>query len=231
MTFLGLFERLLPRAKSLGLVIDRQLRQLFDGLTGMCDNAREYIDLTYLDIFPQTTRELDLWEAQWGLQPTVTNEQERRDRLEATWSAVGGQSPRYIQDTLRDAGFDVYIHEWWQLPVVGSPSPRDPTAVLSDTDLLVNKGFAAVDTPLNVGASAAQCGGVDAEVGGSTTVYIEGGYTVPTDSQYWPYMLYIGDQTFPDRAEVDILRKPEFEALCRKICPAQQWLGLLVDFV
>ncbi len=56
-------------------------------------------------------------------------------------------------------------------------------------------------------------------------------YIVPNDPAKWPYFLYIGGETFGDMAQVDPNRRDEFEALCLKICPTQQWLGVLVEYV
>lgn len=136
--FFRILKHLLPRARAWRLTIEKQLRQLFEGLAGTGSDIKDYVDLVWLDIFPDTTRELDLWDEQWGLPNTLTTDQARRDRLNATWQALGGQNPRYIQDTLRAAGFDVYVHEWW---VPGSePTPgtkaaataRDPFTYLDD---------------------------------------------------------------------------------------------------
>lgn len=56
-------------------------------------------------------------------------------------------------------------------------------------------------------------------------------YTVPREPEKWPYFLYIGGQTFGTLAQVEPSRREEFEDLCLKICPAQQWLGILVEYV
>ena len=57
------------------------------------------------------------------------------------------------------------------------------------------------------------------------------GYNIPTNTAKWPYFLYIGGQVFGELAQVDPKRKNEFETLCLKICPAQQWLGIIVEYV
>ena len=130
--FLRLFKHLLPNAKAWRLTTNKRLRQFFDGLSGLGSDTRSFIDLVWLDILPADTRQISEWEVEFGLPNTLTDEQERRDRLDAAWKARGGQSPRYIQDTLQAAGFDVYVHEWWQLPVVGSPVVRNPLTYLND---------------------------------------------------------------------------------------------------
>jgi uncharacterized protein YmfQ (DUF2313 family) len=259
-TFLRVFQHLLPKAKAWQLTTNKQLRQFFDGLTGpLGDDVKGFADSVFDDIDPQKTRELDAWDAQFGLNGTDLTEQERRDRLEATWQALGGQDPRYIEDTLRGAGFDVYLHEWWSDTV---PTARNPLSVLNDglnpiqyiancgaqkancgyseavcgatvqpTGYpLVNKIQEALTTAI-CGAAAMSCGNAEAVCGARAAVYASKQYIVPSDVDKWPYFLYIGGQTYPDHATVPITRKNEFETLCLKICPTQQWLGMLIDYV
>lgn len=257
--FLRVFQHLLPKAKAWQLTIDKQLRQFFDGLTEpLGDDAKEFADLVFDDIDPQKTRELDAWETQFALMDTGLTEQERRDRLDATWQALGGQDPRYIEDTLRAAGFDVYIHEWWSDTV---PTARNPLLVLNDglNPLqyiancgaqkancggveaicgatiqpagfpLVNKILVAL-MPVVCGAQGANCGNSGAICGATETEYTPKRYIVPSDVDKWPFFLYIGGQTYPGIATVPTSRKNEFETLCLKICPTQQWLGMLIQY-
>lgn len=134
--WLKIFKHLLPHGRIGRLTIDRTLRQFFQGLTGLGRDAKLFVDQVWLDIFPGTTRELDAWEQQWGLPAIPLTDAERRARLDARWKSLGGQSPRYIQDTLRARGFDVYVHDWWEpgteLPVgvPGCVPPRDPVLYL-----------------------------------------------------------------------------------------------------
>lgn len=259
--FLRLFQHLLPNARAWRLTVDKQLRQFFQGLTGLGEDVRDFIDLVWLDIDPQQTRELDAWESQFGLANTLTVEQDRRDRLEAEWKALGGQSPRYIEDTLRGAGFDVYVHEWWQLPVVGSPVARNPILYLNDgvqplqyivscgankancgnpeavcgasvqpTGIVLVNKFLVPAVGGGCGASIMNCGNPQAICGLQTGEYIQKQYVIPSESDKWPYFLYIGGETFPDHATIPASRRNEFETLCLKIGPLQQWIGLLIDY-
>ena len=59
----------------------------------------------------------------------------------------------------------------------------------------------------------------------------EAGFTVPTDPATWPFFLYVGAATFPNKADVPLVRKDEFETLLLKICPCQQWIGLRINYV
>lgn len=157
MLWLRIFKHLLPHGKPWRLTVDRTLRKFFDGLSGIGSSIKDYTDLVWLDIFPDTTREIGAWEAQFGLPATGLTEQERRDRLAATWKALGGQDPAYIQQTLRDNGFDVYVHEWWEPgtePAVGIKqcvTPRSPLMYL-------RREFTNVTLGVECGEALAQCG-------------------------------------------------------------------------
>ena len=270
MTFLRIFKHLLPNAKAWRITVDKRLRQFFEGLAGTGDAVKTFFDSVWLDIFPDTTREITAWEKQFGLRDTGITEQERRDRLTATWRALGGQDPRYIQDTLQANGFDVYVHEWWEPGSEPAPgvkqcvTPRNPI-------LYLRREFTNVASLVECGEPLAQCGEVFAEAGNGTepsgyplvnkvfqtvpdVIPVCGGeavecgepsalcgnflvfrdmlknYIVPNDPTKWPYFLYIGGEVFGDQATVDPKRRDEFEALCLKICPTQQWLGILVDY-
>ncbi len=272
MDFLRLYQHLLPDGRAWRTTVNKRLRQFLEGLTVVPEGVKQSADSVWEDLLPETTDELDEWERQFGLPGNVVTEEARRLRLAATWrSLVGGQSPRYIQDTLRASGFDVYVHEWWQPSTpptpgsFGNPTPRNPLLVL-------RKEFTDLALLVECGEVLAQCGEALAEAGESLTprgyplvnivvqtvpdllplcgeALAEAGeesaicgnyftfkdeqknYIVPSDPEKWPYFLYIGAQDYGDLARVDPKRRDEFEALCLKICPAQQWLGVLVEYV
>lgn len=264
MLFTRVVQHLLPRAKAWSITVEKRLRQFFVGLAeGLPPVIRKDFDDTYGDVFPSTTRALDQWEEQFALPASSLTTQERRDRLDGRWKAFGGQSPRYIQDTLRNAGFDVYAHEWWKLPIgeeipvyfgeageplaeagepemlagnivgtisIGGPTPRNPFDHLSD----------GVETRyfLSSGANSAVCGGTQAICGATNRPkgYLlvnkpaGGPYFIPSDPELWRYILYIGGESFGDTATVAPARRAEFETLLLQICPAQQWLGVIVEY-
>lgn len=271
MNFLRIFKHLLPNARAWRVTVDKRLRQFFEGLSGSGSDIKTFLDDIWLDIFPQTTRELDAWEKQFGLADTGLTEQQRRDRMDAAWKSLGGQDPKYIQDTLRDNGFDVYVHEWWEPGTEPEPgvkqcvTPRNPLMYL-------RREFTGAVLMVDCGEPLAQCGEAFAEAGNGLqplgyplvnrileTVpdilplcgepMAEAGeplaicgnyfefrdnlreYIVPNDPAKWPYFLYIGGETFGTMAQVDPKRRDEFEALCLKISPLQQWLGILVEYV
>jgi hypothetical protein len=268
--FLRIITHLLPNARAWRITADKTLRKFLRGLTGAGADVKRFFDLVFLDIFPGTTRELDAWESQFGLTDSGLTETQRRDRLAATWKAVGGQSPSYIQQTLQAAGFDVYVHEWWEPgtePAIGShtcATPRNPILYLrreyTSVTLLVECGEALAacgEEFAQCGSSAdprgyplvnkiyetvadilALCGENEVECGEAIAScgYYEAfrenlrPYTVPNDTTKWPYFLYICGETFGTIAQVPQSRRNEFENLCLKICPSQQWLGIIVEY-
>lgn len=270
MTFLRIFKHLLPRGRAWRVTVDKKLRQFFAGLSGVGDDVKSYLDGIWFDIFPETTRQLDEWEKQFGLPSTGLTVSERRDRLDAAWKALGGQSPSYIQGVLQANGFNVFVHEWWEPGTEPAPgvkqcvTPRSPLMYLrreyTKVDILVECGEALAecgeqfaqagngadprgyplvnkilrtvkDFIITCGEQVAAAGEPLAEAGGYTQLKTEEQeYIVPQDPETWPYFLYIGGETFGELANVDPKRRDEFERLCLKICPAQQWLGILVEY-
>jgi len=256
---LRMFQHLLPTARAWRLTVDKKLRRFFEGLTGLISQIKQHLDLVWLDIYPQTTRELDSWENQWGLPSTTLTTQERRDRLDGAWKALGGQSPSYIQISLRDAGFNVYVHEWWRAIYVYSTECGEPSAECGEPSAECGGIIGTLDpiTPVPRDPSEflkddgspygyfLNCGGSVAISGGSLAICgaangISGGllvnkpakivYQIPTNPEQWPYVMYIGAQIYGRRASIPVARREEFEALCLKLCPAQQWIGLIVEY-
>lgn len=269
--FLRIFQHLLPNARAWQLTASKYLRRFIEGLAGASADVRAFIDTTYRNLSPQDTQELTEWEHQFALPETGLSEAQRRDRLAAIWQAVGGQDPRYLQDTLQARGFDVYVHEWWQPgtePAVGETgcaTPRnpllwlrsefddrtfsvqcgeaiaqagEPEALCGNTFTprgypLVNKVVETIpDVQPLCGAAISECGEPQALCGNFASYrQARKTYIVPDDPEKWPYFLYIGGETFGDVAQVEPSRREEFENLCLKLCPAQQWLGILVEYV
>ena len=215
---------------------DKQFTELNQGLTILGGEVKNFTDDVYGDLFPETTREIDAWETQWNLPfNSLLTEQARRDRIANAWASLGGQSPKYIQDTIQGAGFtNVFLHEWWVLPAGAPPVANDPNVILDgNEDLLVNIiNFTTKDFITGLGEVIMECGETEASLGNYTAfVFREVEYEIPTVPELYPYFLYFGDVTFPNRTTVPVEREAEFKELLLKICPAQQWLGLLIDYV
>lgn len=226
---LDTFKHLLPSGKAWRLIVDRQLRQFFDGLAVEPGDAQDYQDGVYNDYRPQETTKLDEWEDQFGLIASGLTEQERRDRVDATWKAQGGQSPRYLQDTIQNAGFPLFIHEWW-VPSTSPPIARDPRNWIS-----VDGTGSGVITQL--GNEDSQLGRDTAQLGKSHLLgdlledNLEPPVSIPDDPDTFPFFLYFSGATFGDFVNIPIERKQELHTLLLKLCPAQQWIGLFAEYV
>jgi hypothetical protein len=264
-------QHLLPNGRAWrATAVNKQLTRLITGLSAWGGDARSALDTDYDELQPAATGALDEWENQFGLPPSLTPDSDRRARLDAAWKAVGGQSPRYLQDTLRSAGFDVYVHEWWAPgaePPIGSHAcavPRNPLLYLRLDNLpnyqvvdcgepfaeggepfaecgnsinpigypLVNKiEYSSPDQIVLCGEPFAECGEADAACGNFFDYEkLLRRYTVPTDPTKWPYFWYVGGAVFGQQASVPVSRRDEFEALCLKIGPLHQWIGVMVNY-
>lgn len=226
--FLRIFQHLLPDAVAWRLKTGKKLTEFFGGLSGAPSDARDFVDRVHLDLFPDTTRALPEWEEQFGLVASGV-EGARRLNLDAAWKATGGQSPRYLQDVVRAAGFDVYVHEWW-VPETDPRQVRDPR----DHTNVPLFGTVQCGEPL------AQCGETTAQA--NRFLANEPRYLVnlnltpvappaiPDDQSLWPFFVYFGAETFGEDAEIVVTRRAEFERLLLRICPAHLWIVTMVTY-
>lgn len=213
-----------------GVAGGRDIDRFFAGLANFFAEARDFVDLVRLDMFAETTRDLAEWEYQFGLQ-RATLEADRRANVDAAHKAKGGQSPRYIQDVIQAAGFDVYVHEWW-VPPAGSPwTARDPR----DYTNVPTTGTVQCGEPLALcGEPDALCDNFlanepDYLVNSNLTPYAPP--LIPSDPARWRYVLYFGAAVFPNRASVPAARRGELRALMLKLRPTHNWVVTLIDYV
>jgi hypothetical protein len=231
--FLAIFQHLLPRTKTWSLVVDRMLRRLFSGIDiGLATPAKSAVDSVWTTLDPDTTDELAEWENQFGLWETGTDAA-RRAAYEAAWDASTGQSPRYLQDRLQAAGFDVYYHGWRE----SDGSVRDPRtyavapligaiqcyAPATDPDCVVCGAADDLGTPVCDGFVVNELNYlVNEALDGRAPPWIP-------DSEYrWRYFCYVGGATFGTEAEVALERRVELKRLILKYFPAHLWIVLLV---
>jgi len=147
--WLRIYQHLLPKARAWWLTADKQLRQFFEGLTGAPEDARDFIDSVWAEIDPDTTTSYAEWEQQFGLFARADDvDATRINRIDVAWKNRGGQDPDYIQGKLQDAGFPVYIHDWWVTPYDALEQSLNGTF---DTDFAWAKGFNWTITPASTG--------------------------------------------------------------------------------
>jgi hypothetical protein len=221
-------QHLLPDAAAWRTTTQKTLRRYLEGLAAGHEDARTFIDAVYEDLAPETTRELAKWETQFGLSARG-DETERRQQLAAAWRAQGGQSPRYLQDVVQAAGFDLYIHEWWE-PGTTPRVRRDPRDYTEQPRVGTTQS----------GEAQAQCGEPDAVCNrwlvNEVRYLVNKNLTrvapppVPSDPARWPYFLYWSGETFPEPASIPASRRDELERLLLKICPAHLWLVVIAEY-
>lgn len=243
MLFFRVFQHLLPDGQAWRLTITKTLRKFFEALSQPPEVARAYVDAVFEDAFPDTTRELAEWEAQFGLDPNP-DDAIRRLNLAAAWASGGGQDPAYIQGVLQTAGFDLYIHEWWE--------PGGPPYVARDPHLYTTRpligtwqctGYDAIHRPRS---GQPQCSALGSQPQCNKFLANDPHYIVNKDltrrppppiperadreDYYWRFFFYVGGETFPDIAEVPASRREEFEKLILKLRPSQQWIVTLIRY-
>lgn len=233
--FFRVIGRLLPDAGAWSVTLDTQLRQFFYAIAATPAAIRTFADNVWGDIFPITTRQLDEWEALLILNTTAElDTAERRARLDAWWKAQGGQSPRYLRDIFLANGFDVWTHPWWDDTITYSHgvlpgSVNNPLLVLGGGPVYI---AACGETPDDCGEASMLCGNTSNPAGRILVNKIPGvTYSVPVDSDEWPYILYIGGEVYPAHAIVLASRKEEFEDLVLRMCPGHLQLGMLITYV
>lgn len=255
MSIINLWKVALPRSRAFSLIITKTFRKFYEGLS-YPQYYRDLFDKTYKELDPQVTTQLVRWEDQFYLPSNGLTEQQRRDRLEATWKMNGGQSPAYLQSILRGYGFDVYVHDWWQpIPqetsltmgdddafmggenafmgasIVDFPSPWDPNIVLVPPYYpLVNKVATTRYVPIRMGGEGAFMGGEDAFMGSILQTSSGDVYPIPQDATKWRGFVYVGGETMPNPAYISPDRKAEFEELILSIFPADKWVGVIVEY-
>jgi hypothetical protein len=156
MLFLKVFQHILPKARAWSITALKSLRTFWQSLTILGSDFKDYADTYIFDaLYSQKTVLLDEWIAEFGLElDTSLTEQQKRDRLAAKWAELGGQSPYYIQTALQNAGFDVYVHDWW-LPgytiLCGEPLALcgEPLAQCGQTNTDIHYGLPIVKNPFD----------------------------------------------------------------------------------
>ncbi len=227
--FHRIIKHLLPDSTAWRLMPGKQLTSLFAGIAASFADARSFVDDVYLDLFPATTRHLTEWEKQFGIAPNPI-ESVRRANLAAEWKATGGQSPGYVQGVLQTAGFDVYVHDWWESgpdPYVAR-DPRDYTEVQLIGTVQCGEPLAQCGEPL------AECNDIllnDPMYLVNKDLTQRAQPPIPDDPTKWPFFWYVAGETFPDPAEVPLERKDEFHRLLMKLGPAHLWCVTVVDYV
>jgi uncharacterized protein YmfQ (DUF2313 family) len=241
--WLRIFQHLLPQAQAWRITIAKTLRSFFVGLTGLPTDVRQFIDDVHDDLYPNSTRQLSQWEAQFGLTPSAgATDSDRRLHLTGAWQAQGGQSPSYLQSVVQAAGFPLYIYEWWDPTALPTITARDPRTYTNQPLRGAYVCRKLTDAPFVCRAS--QLLGVP-QVQFVCTNWLnnEVHYLVnlnltrqapppiPSDTAKWPFFATWCGSTYGTFVNIPAARRNELEALLKKLCPAQLWIVTLINYV
>jgi hypothetical protein len=194
------FDRLLPRSRAWHLILDRTLKQFFEGLSLLPQTIEAHIGSILNEAFPETTTRFEDWSNQFGSPETLTAEE-----IDAEWGAFGGQDPRYFQDVIQSAGFDTcFIHEWWD-PVLLSgdnPAARDPIALVPTSRVLVNDlTEIKKDYTFQFGDGSQFVADASVQFGAYEDYYLAPKvYPTPDEPNEYPNYFYICDEIWPQYA-------------------------------
>ena len=161
---------------------------------------------------------------------SVGTVEERLNTIIATLVNVGNISLSALQNTLQDAGFDVYVHcnanESSVLGVTYSESTYFGGTIDSDISLVrYVDGLSSVGYP-NKMIHEVCVNYIDAAKDGAK---YDGNFT--NDPRRWEFTFFIGGSTKLTRANVDAERKSAFRELILRSKPMGMWALLLIDYV
>jgi hypothetical protein len=225
-------RKLLPSGEAWTIPSGSGIAKVLEGLSGAFDRAKAFADLAYLDMFPDSTRELEEWKAEFGCYPHSDCPEELMRAYLANRSAERrGQSPSEMRAAFVAAGFDAYVHECW-----ASRSPftaRDPRSYTTAPRIGQFRCAAAGDGDARCGAPGVRCNRFLANVTSYWDTLRWSGEApapIPSDSDYWPFFIYIGGETFGTSFSIHSERWREFQWLVEQIKPARHWVVFNVTF-
>ncbi len=179
--FLPVLQHLLPRARAWRLPFAGTVRSYVAGLTGIPGDVSGEADVRYVDCFPPETDQLTEWETQFGLVAGGLDEAARRVRLDSTWKRSGGQSISYLQGVLRDSGFNVFLHEFWEPTINDATTATFANAVDPNDGRDVSVGDGSAGTPADQEATTLAWGEIIGVAGAVT--FLRFPLTIPKGSR------------------------------------------------
>lgn len=198
--------------------VDGDLDKLLDGISDNQIPIKEFLAQLAYTRSPGKTPILDDAEKEWGLifNPDLTEPERRARLLSAKTSNKNDGTDTFIQEKLRLAGFDIYVHRnnppvnpalfIYDAFLVVCGGSEDATC--GETDAVCGSGGAGGDLVVNGdlyinsltytticgGSEDATCGEAGAICGGTTGDITRQlvTYPLPADSGYWPLVFFIG---------------------------------------
>lgn len=121
MGFFKTIQALLPTGRAFETVEDSNMRKFCKSLATLPDNVKSDAEHAYLDLFPDTTRQLDDWEKEFSIYFKSKESAKRRAIIAEMWKTSDGtQSALYLQQVLRTIDENICVIE--NIPLA---NPRD----------------------------------------------------------------------------------------------------------
>lgn len=205
-------------------VLDRLHKALYISEEQAYNDATSILNCILPDNANFTVQDANDWEIRLGLVPNNFISLDDRKLAIARKLNQPGIAPaksnwRYLQKQLRDAGFDVYVHENIFLP---GPVTKTPFELTGDASFM---------SALQYGDG--QYG--DFQYGGKFTKFVANHISETLDWQYNLTNLrktfFIGGVNVGDFANVDVTRKDEFRQLILTIKPVHTVGFLLINYI
>lgn len=228
--FSSVLRTLLPKGIAWFTDLSIDFKAVIEGIVRSAAKVRDKFVEVYEDVFPDNTNCLELWEEQFQLDATGLTEQERRDNLEARWSAQGGQSPSYIESVLAKLGLDAKVYENF--------NRDDPSSFLigGDSEILVNGRIISEDKIYvnTCGDPTVTCNDANEVTAGeySGLITIEKTYSVSPFSKDWVWYFIIADPAgVGTPLDVPAALESTFKTTILRIKPAHTRAVLNVNYV
>lgn len=213
--FTKVFDLLLPDSPSWDLTNESPLKKFTRAIAAPSEAIREHLASSVLDLFPAYTSKLHDWSVQFG-----SLEDYDSDELLAQFRATGGQDPKYLQDTLRGLGVDVYVHECWDKST--SPSTlRNPMPYIDNSYVLVNDLTSVERNYLHQFGDGTEFG-AGAQFGAYDGHYLQRKrYPCPDVENEYPVYWYVCGETWPNQASIPASKLEKLIRMIFRIKPMQ----------
>lgn len=227
-------RHLFPRSGFWAFVIDRMLSRLVRGMQDFYDEAQAFIGSVLLENWAETLSdphaELRALGLADGWIEHLTDERKRTILIALRRKSTGTSRDR-LQTLLRECGFNVYVHEWFEPGTGPDWVERDPT------EHVVHGRYGRT----RCGMPAARCGVESARCDRflvSYPNYITNDLllaAMTTQPGILPEhargVFYVGGQTFPNMANVPLLDRQLLYWLLLRYKRAPRWALLLINFI
>jgi len=227
--FFEAIKQLFPRSRAFELFADNSKRKFFRGIAELPEDIRREAELTYLDMFPATTRFPDRWEKIFALLFTNAEKVKRRKILDSMWKMFAGdQSASFLEFMLRH--IDPRINVVENIPV---SNPRQSSVAIV--------GVCGHET-MHCGHLKAVCGyrvGDDEFAPSLVKNDATMEYNIPMDRAYWENCFFVCDFAWRNQRHeiiyvgplrVNVIWKNYIEYIILKVKPVHTTAILFIDW-